>query len=117
MYSLLSSFLLILTFATGSAWMIIDQKIKQLPNWQEQAYGDIKIIDNALLISEDFDINQALLSETENLIGPITLKFDLENFQNNQARKGLNIKKYIWDFGNETIETFSPIVTKTFDKK
>ena len=114
-YGILSAFLLMITFATGSAWMIIDQKIKGLPNWQEQAYGDLKIFDNALLVSQDFDENQALLTETENLIGPMTLKFDLTNFQNNQARKGLIIKKYIWDFGDETVETFSPTITKVFD--
>lgn len=114
-YGIMSGILLIITFATWSAWMVIDQKIKALPNWQEQAYGDLKIFDNSLLISEDFSVNQALLSETENLIWPITLQFDLSNFQNNQARKGLNIEKYSWDFGDETVETFSPIVTKTFD--
>jgi hypothetical protein len=48
--------------------MIIDQKIKNLPNWQEQAYGDLKIFDNDLLISQDFNENQSLLTETENLI-------------------------------------------------
>jgi hypothetical protein len=97
-YALLSTVLLIITFATGSAWMIIDQKIKNLPNWQEQAYGDLKIFDNDLLISQDFDTNQALLTQTENLIGPISLQFDLANFQKNQASKGLTVNKYIWDF-------------------
>jgi hypothetical protein len=78
--------------------MIIYQKIENLPNWQEQAYGDLKIFDNALLVSEDFTVDQALLRETENLIGPITLQFNLENFQNNQEKKGINIRKYVWDF-------------------
>lgn len=116
-YGLLSWVLLLITFATGSVWMIIDQKIKNLPNWQEQAYGDLKIFDNDLLISQDFDANQALLTQTENLIGPVSLKFDLSNFQTNQASKGLTITKYIWDFGDETLETFSPTITKTFTNK
>jgi PKD repeat protein len=97
--------------------MVIDQKIKGLPNWQEQAYWDLKIFDNSLLISQDFDDNQALLNSTENLIGPVSLQFDLNNFQTNQDKKGLTIKKYIWDFGDETLETFSPTIIKTFSKK
>ena len=116
-YGLVSTVLLMLTFATWSAWMIIDGKIKNLPNWQEQAYGDLKIFDNSLLISQDFTAQQALLSETENLIGPVTLQFNLENFQTNQSRKGVSIKKYLWNFAGEEIETFTPIITKTFDEK
>jgi len=30
--------ILIITFTTGSAWLIIDKKIRALPNWQEMAY-------------------------------------------------------------------------------
>ncbi|MCD5375296.1 PKD domain-containing protein [Candidatus Gracilibacteria bacterium] len=116
-YGLLSGVLLLLTFGVGSAWMVIDGKIKNLPNWQEQAYGDLKIFDNDLLISQNFDENQALLTQTENLIGPVSLKFDLTNFQTNQGKKGLNITKYIWDFGDETVETFSPNITKVFSDK
>lgn len=116
-YGILSGVLLIITFIVGVSWMSIDRKIKSLPNWQEQAYGDLKIFDNDLLISPDFDINQALLQETENLIWPVTLQFDLKNFQSNQAKKGLTINKYVWDFGDEVIETFSPTIIKTFSEK
>lgn len=94
--------------------MVIDQKIKNLPNWQEQAYGDLKIFDNDLLISSEFNENQALLDETQNLIWPVDLKFDLENFQNSQARKGITVKKYIWDFWGDIQESFTPTITKTF---
>ena len=113
-YGLLSFFLLMITFATASAWMFIDQKIKSLPNWQEQAYGDLKIFDNDLKNSSAFGSVEALLSDTENLIGPVTLLFDLNNFQTNQARKGFTVKKYIWSFGNETQESFTPEIIKTF---
>jgi len=116
-YGILSTILLFTTFATWSAWMFIDRKIKSLPNWQEQAYGDLKIFNNDLLISNDFDTQQALLSDTQNLIGPITLQFDLENFSGNQARKWITIKKYVWNFWDEEIETFSPKITKLFDEK
>ena len=57
-----------ITFVTASAWMFIDGKIKSLPNWQEQAYGELKIFDNDLLISDDFTIDQALITNTQKLI-------------------------------------------------
>ena len=113
-YGILSFFLLLLTFGTGSAWMFIDNKIKSLPNWQEQAYWDLKIFDNDLRNSTDFWNIEALLLDTENLIWPATLLFDLENFQANQARIWFNVQKYIWDFGWDIEESFNPQITKTF---
>jgi hypothetical protein len=35
--------------------MIIDKKIRSLPNWQEMAYGEVQVYDNSKLISEKFD--------------------------------------------------------------
>jgi len=95
--------------------MFIDRKIQSLPNWQQQAYGDLKIFDNNLLISDDFSEDQSLVNNTENLIGPVDLKFDLTNFQDNQLRKWITTEKYIWDFWDETLETFAPSVNKTFN--
>jgi len=116
-YGLVSAVLLILTFSIGISWMAIDQRIKALPNWQEKIYWNLKIFDNDLLISEDFQESQAILTQTQDLIGPVTLKFDLENYQESQAKKAIEITKYIWDFEWEIIETFSPFVTKTFEEK
>jgi len=116
-YGLLSGVLLIATFAVGISWMAIDQRIKALPNWQEKIYGNLKIFDNDLLISEDFQESQAILTQTQDLVWPVTLKFDLENYQNSQESKGTQVSKYIWTFGNETIETFTPTITKTFEDK
>jgi len=48
--------------------MIMDAKINNLPNWQEKAYGDLKIFDNDLLISNNFETSEAILSNTESLI-------------------------------------------------
>lgn len=117
LYGILSGILLIASFATGSAWMVVDQKIRELPNWEEEAYGDLRIFDNALLVSGVFSKEEALLSETQNLIGPLTLNFDLQNFQNTQERKGITMKKYVWSIGGEKIESFSPTLTKEFTQK
>lgn len=116
-YGVLSGFMLIVTFATWSAWMYIDREIKSLPNWQEQAYGDLKIFNNDLLVSDSFSTEQALIQNTQNLIWPITLQFDLENFQNNQARVGVTIEKYIWDFWWDTVESFTPKINRLFEEK
>ncbi|NCO31297.1 hypothetical protein GW891_00180 [bacterium] len=37
-FAILSIILLIITFSTATAWMIIDQKIINLPNWQEMSF-------------------------------------------------------------------------------
>lgn len=118
-YGVLSTLMILVTLSTASAWMVIDRKIKELPNWQEQAYGDLKIFDNNLLISEGFSREQALIGDTQNLIWPITLQLDLQNFQDNQARKGYTINKYVWDFGNlvDSEESFTPKIVKSFTQK
>ena len=97
--------------------MIIDQKIKSLPNWQELAYGDIQIYDNDRLTSEEFEKADALLTSTNELIGPVTLKYDLSLFAKNEEKSGFTIRKYIWQFGDETIEEFNPVIIKTFKEK
>ena len=117
LYGILSVFLLLCTFATWSAWMFMDQKIKNLPNWQEQAYGDLKIFDNDLKNSSDFGTNEALITNTDTIIGPATLLFDLNNYQTNQLREGFSVQKYIWEFGNESIETFTPELLQTFNER
>jgi len=117
LYGMASTITLIVTFATGSTWMIIDQKIKSLPNWQEIAFWDIQIFDNDRLTSEEFEKADALLTNTNNLIGPITLKYDLSIFAKNEQKGGFNIRKYIWNFGDEVIEEFTPVIIKTFTDK
>gem|GEM_PF-3309791 len=117
MYGMVSTILLIVTFASASAWMIIDGKIKSLPNWQELAYGDIQIYDNDRLTSDQFDKAGSLITDTSNLIGPITIKYDLSLFESNEERKGFKVKKYIWDIGGEKIEELSPILIKEYIEK
>lgn len=114
---IISIFLLFATFATGSAWMFIDQKIRALPNWQEQAYGEFKIFDNTLLVSGVFSREESLMGSTENLIGPVDILFDLNTFEENQMRKWLNIEKYEWSIGEERVETFDPELLRTFNQK
>ncbi len=116
-YGMISVILFIITFASASAWMIVDGKIKSLPNWQELAYGNIQLYDNDRLVSEAFDKWGSLISDSGNLIWPITVKYDLEVFANNEAKKWFTIKKYIWNIAGEKIEELNPILIKEFAEK
>jgi hypothetical protein len=95
--------------------MSIYGKIQSLPNWLEKERGNLQIFDNTLLISDDFSDSDAYLENIENLVAPITLKFDLSNFENDRSNQIYNIKKYIWDFGDERVETFSPEIIQSFN--
>ena len=97
---------------------MIDRKVRSLPNWQEVAYGNVKILDNDKLISDKFSVGEALISDTSKLIWPITLKYDLSLFAKRETDKWFQIKKYIWDFGNgKIIEELNPVMIQKFDKK
>jgi len=116
-FAILSIILLIITFSTATAWMIIDQKIINLPNWQEMSFWEIQIYDNAKLTNENFTKESALLSDTKNLIWPIELKFDLTYLAQAEIKNWITIKNFSWDFWEEDKqETVLPSLIKTFDK-
>ena len=115
---IISTIILILTFSTASVWMIIDRKIKSLPNWQEMAYWDIQLFDNSKLLSDSFDKQWALLEDTSDLIWPVEIKFDLSFYAKKEEQKWFKIKKYTWDFWDWTIEEkTTPIAIHKFNKK
>ncbi len=116
-YGMISVLLFMITFASASGWMIIDRKIKSLPNWQELAYWDIQIYDNDRLISNAFDKWGSLIADTSKLIWPVTIKFDLGLFAQNESKKWFQIKKFIWDIGWERIETIDSSLIKEFREK
>ncbi|MDP2090703.1 MAG: PKD domain-containing protein [Candidatus Gracilibacteria bacterium] len=119
-FGILGVLILFLAFGSGSGWMILDKKIRSLPNWQEMAYGEIQIYDNSKLISKFFDNNKglSLIGDTSDLIGPMQIKFDVSYLAKNEERKGLSIKKYIWDFGDKNIiETTIPTIIYDFNDR
>lgn len=118
LFLILSILVLIITFSTGTLWMIIDKKIKSLPNWQEVAYWNVQVFDNEKLISDKFDKWDALIRDLSNIIGPITLKYDLTLFEKAENDKGIEIEKYLWDFGDGTkVEELNPTTIKSFTEK
>ncbi len=117
-YWILSTIILIITFATASTWMIIDQKIKSLPNWQEVAYWDVQVYDNSKLLSESFNKGWSIIQDFSSLIWPAQIKFDLSFFEKKEKQKWMIIKKYIWDFWNgEIIETPTSSIIYNFEEK
>lgn len=115
---ILAAFILILAFWSGSAWMYIDKKLRELPNWQEMAYWDVQIYDNSKLQSESFSKWWSLLKDTSNLIWPVDIKFDLSFYADKEKRQWLTIKKFIWDFWDwEIYETPLPTIIHKFEKK
>jgi len=87
--------------------MSIYAKVQSLPNWLEKERGNLQIFDNTLLIGDQFSESDAYLENIENLIAPITLKFDLSNFENDRSNQIYNIRKYIWEFGDTSRNIFS----------
>lgn len=119
-FAIASAIFLIITFATFTTWMIIDQKVKNLPNWQEMSYWEIQIYDNAKLKSDKFGKTAALLQtgDTSNLIWPVSIKFDLSFYETNQQSKWYKIQNYAWNFWNKDIvETSLPSIIQNFDTK
>ena len=115
---IISTAILILAFTTWSTWMIIDQKIRALPNWQEEARWDVQLYDNSKLLSEYFSGQWAFLEDTTNLIWPIEIKFNLTSFAKKEERKWFEIKKYIWNFWDgKIVETPIPTIIHNFKDK
>lgn len=118
LWTLVSIVVFMVTFWTWSAWMSVDQAIRQLPNWQEMSYGNIQLYDNDLLTNKNYDKETALIRDYTNIIWPITIKFDLSYYWREESRKWFQIKKYIWDFWwDDIVETLSPELIKEFQSK
>ncbi len=118
-YGIISAIIFIVTFSTASTWMLIDQKIRNLPNWQAESQWELILYDNSKLISDEFNEIWSEITDTTELIWPVTIKFDLENYKTRQERKWFIIKKYIWNFWvkDDIIETPTDTIIHSFDKK
>lgn len=116
-YTILSIFFLIISFSTLSIWMVVDRKIKELPNWQEEAFWNIQMIDNDKLISWKFDRTESVITDTSSLIWPINIKYDLTRFIKQETKKWMKISKIYWDFWDDSKqETLNWELIKLFDK-
>ncbi len=117
LYAMISIVALIITTISGSIWMVIDKKIKELPNWEEIAKWNIQLYDNDKIVSKFFNEKWALITDTNELIWPLTVKYDLTSFEKREAQKWLTIKRYIWNFWWKEIEELKPTLIKEFNEK
>ncbi len=117
-FSILSIIMLIIAWSSVTLWMYLDKTIKQLPNWLEYSYWLVQIYDNNLLNDEKIWKSWAIISDTNSIIWPIDIKLDVTYLQKDEQRQWFAINKYIWNFWNwKTLETKTPDVIYTFDKK
>lgn len=116
-YGILSAIIFILTFSTATAWLYVDKKVRELPEWAILALWEVQVYDNAKLISKEFDVNSSFIKDTSSLIWPIDLKFDVSILKQKEEKKWLTIKKYIWTFNGEQVLATEPVLVKKFDKK
>lgn len=114
-YAILSIIMFIITFSTASAWMGITQRIEQLPNWLEKSFWDIQIYDNDKLISNNFDKASSILTNTNSVIWPVNLRFDISNLAESERRRWITITSYEWTFNSTQKEiTAEPTLIKNF---
>ena len=118
---ILASIFFIIAFLTASTWLVIDKKVKSLPDWWEIARWEIQVFDTDILASQQYSKPESALlgrDQLKGLIGPIDLKFDVKVLSDNEARNWFKIDKYIWEIWDEDttiIETLEPEVFYTFD--
>jgi len=115
--SIMAIFFLVITFITWVLWMKVDATIRNLPNWQEMARWNIQVYDNTLLISPNFSRESALITDFNNIIWPIEIKYDLNFFKKSEERLWFKIDKFIWNINWEIIETVNPELIYNFDEK
>ena len=113
-FGILSALLLTLTLSTLAWWMYIDQKIRELPNWQEMSYWEIQLYDNDKLTNENFDKETSLIKDTNRIIWPINILFDLTYLAQNQARRWIKVESYVWNFWWLDIEKTIPTYIHNF---
>jgi PKD repeat protein len=99
--AVIALFLLILTVFTGFIWLTLSKKVAEL---KSANYGNPIIYDNTKLLSDFYENpNEAIINWNE-LIWPVSLKFDISELINKLQDNGNTIKKITWVFDGEQIE-------------
>ncbi len=112
----MSIFLLITTFVTWTTWMVVDQKIKWLPNWQEMSLWAVQLYDNDVLVANQ-NKEEALIKDSTRLIWPVNIKIDVKNIKDSEKRNWFNITRYEWIIWGESVETMVPEIVYNFKSK
>lgn len=110
----------VFTFSTAGAWMFLDKKVRELPEWDIMALWDVQVYDNSKLKSEKFTKAGSFIKDTSNMIWPVEIKFDLSQLAKKESKWWtLKIRKYTWNFGwwIPSTDTSEPELIMNFTKK
>lgn len=89
----------------------------ELPDWASLRLWKIQIYDNDKLLSSMLGKEESLLRSTDDLIWPITIKYNLEKFEQDKLQEWFKINEYVWMFGDEEVRKQSPELIRVFDTR
>lgn len=98
---LIATFLLIITTMSGFLWLTLSKKINSL---NSQDYGKVIFYDNDKFLSNVFDENGAKVNIDDNLIGPITLRMDIQEFMKKVIDRPFTPKTLAWEIDGQKVE-------------
>ncbi|QFR39675.1 PKD domain-containing protein [Candidatus Gracilibacteria bacterium 28_42_T64] len=114
--TVLSIFFLFLVLISSFIWLTLSTKITSLTGLN---YGKIETYDNSKFLSNIFDENGSKINLNSRIIGPVTIRFDIEPFIDKLIADGFTPQSITWVFEDEEIE--KPIedfkLMKEFNKK
>ena len=98
---IISTFFLILSVVTLIIWMFLAEKINNL-RWPN--YWKVEFYDNSKYISKIFTPEESIIDINENIIWPITVRFNSKEFIQKLIDNWFNPQKTIWEVGKEKIQ-------------
>lgn len=98
---IIAIFFLIISTITLLTWIFLAQKINSL-KWLN--YWKIESYDNSKLLSKLFDKESSKIDIDENIIWPITIRFDIKEFIQKLIDDWFTPTKLIWEIGKDKIE-------------
>ncbi len=114
--TVLSIFFLFLVLISSFIWLTLSTKITSLTGLN---YWKIETYDNSKFLSNIFDENWSKINLNSRIIGPVTIRFDIEPFIDKLIADWFTPQSITWVFEDEEIE--KPIedfkLMKEFNKK
>lgn len=98
---ILATFFLILTIISAFIWLTLSNKINTL---KSANYWEISFFDNAKYLSPMFDEKGSVINVQNRIIGPVTIRFDIEEFILKMVDEGFQPQALTWSIDDETIE-------------
>jgi hypothetical protein len=78
---------------SGFVWLSLSKKINAL---NSQDYGKVLFYDNSKYLSQVFDEKGSKINVDDALIGPVTLRFDIQQFMKQITDSGFAPQTLTW---------------------